>query len=386
VLGDDRAAAWVTLLWALSPHAVAEPLEARPYGLLALISLVFIRLLVGLLERDRAGPVRAALLCAVTAAGALTHFLFVLVAAGGAVFAAATALRRTPREVARLATIAGSLVLGAALAWAVHPDFWLSLARQRSAALAFVAAEIPGRLAQAAYALGGFQAHGAPGRAAAVLVALAVLVATAVVMFTAVRARRSFRERGVLALLAWLVTVIVALYLAQVSPWHAMGARYMSVVWPLLAFVPVWLVRALPPRAAGGALATLCLAAGLVTTALVWRAHAARAGVPSQHELLAGADRVLVDSIARGVLPRVIPDLPGAARVYAAPQSLMLAAPDDWAPAAGATTVYVSSGAYGNSGAGREAVTSRLGERHAVTPLAGGLDGLAYAAVAGARG
>jgi hypothetical protein len=343
-------------------------LEARPYGLLALISLVFIRLLVGLLERDRAGPVRAALLCAVTAAGALTHFLFVLVAAGGAVFAAATALRRTPREVARLATIAGSLVLGAALAWAVHPDFWLSLARQRSAALAFVAAEIPGRLAQAAYALGGFQAHGAPGRAAAVLVALAVIVATAVVMFTAVRARRSFRERGVLALLAWLVTVIVALYLAQVSPWHAMGARYMSVVWPLLAFVPV------------------CLAAGLVTTAVVWRAHAARAGVPSQHELLAGADRVLVDSIARGVLPRVIPDLPGAARVYAAPQSLMLAAPDDWAPAAGATTVYVSSGAYGNSGAGREAVTSRLGERHAVTPLAGGLDGLAYAAVAGARG
>jgi hypothetical protein len=385
-LGDHRAAAWVALLWAVSPHAVAEPLEARPYGLLALLSLVFIRLLVGLLERQRAGVVHPALLAAVTAAGALTHFLFVVVAAGGAVFAAATTLRRVPRGAARLATVAGSLALGAALTWAAHPDFWLSIARQRSAALAFAAAEIPGRLAQVAYTFGGFAAHGAAARAIVACAALAVIGATAAVVFGARRTRLSLRERTVLALLAWLATVIVALYLAQVSPWHAMGPRYLSVVWPLLAFVPVWLFRALPPRAAGGVLAALCLVAAAGTGALVWRAHAARAAAPPQHALLAGADRVLVDSIARGVLPRVIPDLADASQVYAAPQAHMLAAPDEWAGAADVTSIYVSSGDYGNSGAGRAAVTARLGGQHVVTPVAGGLDGLAYAAVIAARG
>ncbi|MDQ4072410.1 MAG: glycosyltransferase family 39 protein, partial [Actinomycetota bacterium] len=85
LLADPLRAAGVAGVWSLSPAAIRVFGEARQYELLALLAVVFVWQCLRFADpatrpryRDAAG------LAAVTAAGALAHFLFSLVAVAGA--------------------------------------------------------------------------------------------------------------------------------------------------------------------------------------------------------------------------------------------------------------------------------------------------------------
>jgi hypothetical protein len=142
----------------------------------------------------------------------------------------------------------------------------------------------------------------------------------------------------------WLSVIIVGLYLAFISPQHAMRPKYLSMVWPFLAFLPVFMIRSWP-RFKIHLMMFFFVCPALLTTAAFIDLGRERPRSLS----LDRADRVLIDNLARGILPRIIIHIPDDTPIFVAPQSTLVDRPQDWLGNLTGQSVYVSHLAYGNS-------------------------------------
>jgi hypothetical protein len=167
---------------------------------------------------------------------------------------------------------------------------------------------------------------------------LAVLV-LALTLLVAARARGEAAR--LLVLLGWTLGLTCLLYLAGRSHGQAMGAKYLASAWPLLAFVPVLAVTRLPRRARGpvGVVGALALVTAGMTCGERWFE---RGDSRLTSPLISGADAVVVDTVRRGELPRVMLDLPPDLPVFAATQATVYREPHRWAAGMGRRTVWVS--------------------------------------------
>ncbi len=66
-------------------------------------------------------------------------------------------------------------------------------------------------------------------------------------------------------------------------------------------------------------------------------------------QLLAQSDIILIDNVARGVLPRMLLLMPPHKTVFIANQNYLLEHPDTWLPNLKENTIYVSLNGYGNT-------------------------------------
>jgi hypothetical protein len=381
LLEDPRQASTVVLLWAASPYVMRESLEARPYGLLALLAVALVWRTVALAAAPHRASVRGlAALALITWAGALTHGHFAVVASGAAVYTTLTLAYSDP---VRLVKLLMAYATGYGLFFLAHPGFSSSLSRQQSQAQPFDFTGASDRALRIASCLG--QAF-LPARVGPTLLLLGVtgLAVAALIVFwrrhsTALRPIAD-HVSAMCFFLAWFLGTTTVLYLLFLSPEHAMGPRYLSPVWPMLVFVPVLLTRLLPRHFGSMPLAALCVwqlgyAAGAAAAAARWNA-----GHVTQASLFAGARNVVVDSVARGVLPRIVLDVPVGTPVYAAPQVALLKV-NTWQPGLGPGTIYVSSMAYENTEAAQAELLRRIQARHATRDLKGGQGGFRYVLV-----
>lgn len=130
----------------------------------------------------------------------------------------------------------------------------------------------------------------------------------------------------IVGLLCWLGAANAALYLAFVSPAQAMTPKHLAALWPLCAFVPILALTALPLLR----VATLATYGGALAVSGAVAALGAFAGPAAPPSDLADARRVVVPSVARGILPRVVLELPPDARVFAADQRHLLSNRRKW--------------------------------------------------------
>jgi hypothetical protein len=124
----------------------------------------------------------------------------------------------------------------------------------------------------------------------------------------------------------------------MVSPPHAMGYRYLTLLWPLLAV----LVTSLLWRSAPGRLVASALCIALLAASLSWLWGAARKGagpvvVPDPRR------PVLIDSAERGVLPPVLWHAAPQTRVFAASQRHLLEHPAVWLDTLGDEPLYAAT-------------------------------------------
>jgi hypothetical protein len=370
-LGDPVRAAFVASVWSFSPAAIRVFAEARQYELLALVTVLFAWACVRVAFPPTRRPRRdLPALALATAAGALTQFLFGLVAVVGTALVVA-GLWRSRRRLLPPALLA--IVAGYALFGVLHPSFPVSLARGRAQASDPEPELLSGRLEATVRTLAEFLMPPVAAAGVPALLALAVLVAA-----TSWSCLRSGRDpvaalpRGAMPLLfVWLALAHAALYLVFVSPGSAMDAKHLSAVWPFAAFVPVLVFERLPRRARAAAAVPFAVAlVGAGTVAALDAPHGAD-GRPAALERARG---VVLDNVARGVLPRVVWRVPDRAPVLAADQRRLLAQPEIWTSELRIGYLLVggvpaSDPRYGNSPALGRRVAAEIARRRELAPV-----------------
>lgn len=380
VVRDRLAAAAVAALWIVSPAVIDTCFEARHYDLLALCGVGFTWAVLRCAAASaRPGRLHLTWLALATLAGLLTHYHFVLLVGAAGAWLAVT-LRREPHRLLLpvTAVLAGSLAFVA-----LHPRFLASVLRAREQAQGFDLGDLVPRLEATLLTYSTFFISTARnawlihkyllplGAAALAIVALIVWL---------LWCRRSIAshgpsERAIVMLFLTMAGANTLLYLAGVSPKHAMGPQYLALVWPFLAFGPVLLVVRLRPLTTP-ALLLLCAAATAAGTGGVERQVARSARWPDPQRPLGAAPAVMVDNVARGVLPCVTWHLADDQAVLAAPEAWLLEHTEHWTTCLAPGAIYVSVTSYGNTPAGRERLLQTLSARHEVTPLDHGVFGV----------
>jgi hypothetical protein len=186
--------------------------------------------------------------------------------------------------------------------------------------------------------------------------------------------------------LVWNVGILAVLFAAGVSPSYAMAPKYFAFVWPLLGFVPVMLSRFAGTRWRAALLVGLCAWQGfygtVVSAVTLKRVH----GREHPSIALNRADAVLVDSVARGVLPRIFFMIRDDQMMFADRQKNLIAYPNKWMGRLPSNSVYVSDLDYGNDLAQRGVIMTAIEENHRVAGLESGMYNCAFFLVLDANG
>ncbi len=350
LLRDPVAAAFVDLIWSVSPAVRMTSSMARMYSLEALFSVLFVWLLVAVTDRTQA-PARpllsAALLALATAGGMLTQYQFVLIVAGGIAYVLLRLVRFDRRRCARtlLAMAAGLVIV-----WLVEPGVFAQFRRQSATRPeAFSVPLLRDKLNGTAETV--FQFFGVdvrrlhvaaarplrlwgllPGTHLSVLVLFAfwacVVAALALTLPWSRHwlARRDWTGGLALVFLVWIGGTIIAPNLAFLSEPRVLSARYLAVAWPFLAFVPMLVSRALLPRWPYVVAAVFCLGF-MVPVSLAPVNYAAWSGPLPQ---LSNVHRVVIDCPGSASVLLTVWWLPRHALVYADDWRDMRARPAVW--------------------------------------------------------
>jgi len=309
-LWDAECGAGAALLWAASYGAMMTASEARPYALSALLATVLIRLALEAQDRGLP-PARGVALAVVIMLGLLTHYQFALVIVAAL---AGLLLAGAPRGAWRSLVL--PLLLGVAGFVLVHPEFAMSLARQRAQTEPFTLSDLQPRLEAFAFGLEGLAR---PARTQRDF----LWIGGALIAWSALRALRhgaAERVRGAWGRLrastpgvrrvAWsavaFAAMSAALYLGHVSPAHAAGARYNAVLWPLLALLAAGAVRDLSRDRA--TLPLLAIAVGVLSYAVAIEVDASQLRLVRSPawQALTAARALVADHTQRGLLPRSV--------------------------------------------------------------------------------
>jgi hypothetical protein len=350
LLRDPLAAALVVLIWSVSPAVRLTSSMARMYSLEALFSVLFVWLLLGATDRERA-PARpllsACLFALATAGGMLTHYQFVLIVAGGAAYVLLRLVRFDRRRCVRALL---SIAVGLVIVWLVEPGVFAQFRRQSASrpeafSLPFLRDKLNGTAGTVFqfFGLDARRLQGAaarplrlwgllPGHHLTSLVLLAFWACVAAALALALPwsrrwlARRDWSGGLALLFLVWIGGTIIAQNLAFLSEPKVLSARYLAVAWPFLAFVPVLVSRALLPRWPYVVAAVFCL--GFMVPVSLAPVNIAASSGPLPK--LSSAHRVVIDCPISGAVPLVVWWLPNDALVYVdGPQGLQ-ARPAAW--------------------------------------------------------
>jgi hypothetical protein len=334
-VADSPAAGIIAaLVWGASRATLAITLAARPYELVALLGTTFLWQMLRISDPGRQPAAREPALLALTVtAGVLTHYHFALLLVASTI-ASWWRLEASPSR--RRLMVPAASATGFTAALIIHP--WILAGLRRSEDRAeFEWATVPARAAEILDNLTEFGGHDWGVKTIWVL----ALVSAGATLLRAGRAsgrqptlRRSAID-AFLVILAMLVFLISALFLLLVSPSHAMGWRYLSLVWPVLAV----LVGTLLWRSAPGRALAVILCVVLVESSLSWLRYGARDDVvvPDPRRPL------LVDDAGAGVLVPVLWHMRPETPVFAAFHSDLSDHPAAWLDGLGDRASYAAT-------------------------------------------
>lgn len=384
VFGDFLRASAVVAFWALSTSTLGGSLVARQYGLLALISVATVWAALALYSPPRQPRWLAAItVAALVGLGMGTHYQFGLLVAGLLAWFTVTCWRQW----GRLMWLYGSALAGGLSLFVINPGFWLSLSvLSRSKSVG----QLDHRMETTLDTILGFFASpdvasrivarlGGSGALAVVLTGTCLMLG-GLITWALLASRRPneatprFETRAPLSRLTaviligvWNLAGITGLYLAGRSPAHAMGDRYLAMAWPFLAFVPMLMFLRFKPY----------LATALV---VVW----ALIGIPGQlhailavpkattiGQIVAPAKHIVVDSVARGTLPRIVIAANPDTEIFAVSQAALVDSPDAWLNRLEPGDLVLSDGAYANSPERRQQLSHELEQRFTVKKISG---------------
>lgn len=380
-LGSDLEAAAAALVWAVSPAVLEMSSQARHYELFGLSAILFVWLLSRYADPARQTGWQIWLLLAlVTAVGALTHYHFALAAAGAVILYLANWLRTNPR---RFLSGMAAILTGYGLMFLLHPSILLSfeeLVGRQEAEARYLSTGID--IMRRLYAIGDtftrFWIYDRIPQVILFIFAVASFI-WAASYYLKNRARlqkrlQSVNDSGKEALWfsLWMFGWTILLYLTFISPIHAMMPRHMGAIWPFYALLPVFLTR-LWPRQQKRLLLTVCgvvLLSGILFTIQTIRTNQQ---MPDNTAVLAAASGILIDTVERGIAPRLYWPIPDETPVFIAPQAELPALQSAWLDQLSDGAVYINDLEYDNDENGRDQILAILSQRFEPVPIPGGV-------------
>ncbi len=376
-LKNNFEALAVVFIWLLSPSSLTMVLEARQYTLFGICTIFFVWLVVVL--TDKASHPKWSgwfLLAITTAAGALTHYHFALVVVvAGLVFI----LKLVRSDFRRVLFVGTAVIFGYILSIILHPKFYQSvqeLSRRQALEVEFLSGQL--QFFQRLYLVG--KTFTGYWTVFGILqLALFCFFLASIIWVGMVWARnrslvkktiqsKNFEGYEVGLFFVGLAGLFIILYLTYVSPVHAMTERHMSAVWPFYPFLAILLLRLLNQPKRNQATIFLGTAVLLSTLFMMWQQRTA-ANEPAWDDVIYSArlERIIVDGVYRGILPRIIFQLPDDALIYVAEQNELLEQPEAWLPMLDGNSVYISELSYDNTVANRDKILELLSQQFQVT-------------------
>ncbi len=370
-LRDSLEAALVVLLWSISPAVIQISWVARGYGLLVLWAILFIRQVIRLSRpRERFTRMNYYLLALFTTGGLLTHYSFFLPVTGGGVFLIFTLVKNGRR---RLWGGLLSIGFGGLLAFSLHPRFYHSFLIQRAQSLFFPYGGITYRMERVFSSFLDFLVGNRILQAGVLVVFLAFIVRLLIINRGRRRAdTQDDRIRtgfSILFFLAWIGGGITIFYLAGANSSQQMGRRYLSLTYPLLAFVPVFLFRSLG-KARTPATVIFIILLLVSSTARVWRYRKNQSSISDLSGLLRTPRAIVFDTTWRGFIPRFIRLIPDNKPIFIAGQDYLLLHRQTWLDNLAGPSIYIST-AYKGKRKGREKILDTISRTHEIIPVRG---------------
>lgn len=370
VFSSETAALSAVFLWLMSPAVIAASWEARSYPLLALLALWALRVTLDVAEQARLPFRRLVELGLVTALGLLTHHYF-LIWTSGCLLVLTWSKRHTPRHV--LGIWSAGLV-GIALFVLLFP--W-SLTSVASRASTLSGHGIEERIVKTAGALSGFVTQYARLSGPSGYAMAAAFVGVGLVLLISRRQTPPEAEaagaktlRSVVGFMGlWVAAGVSGSYILGFAPVHAMGNKYLSLVWPFAALgMTALFARSIRyvPLVALGAVVSL--------SGLEFATREARWG-PGNDALLRSVDDVIIDTVHPGIMLRTTFYLSPAQRVLAADQRFLIDNAHLVSARRADTALFLASRSYRNTLAFEEDLVRQLRLEDDVSDLQTSLNG-----------
>lgn len=332
VLGHYGEALIVIFTFAMNPSVFLVSMETRQYELLLLWTLFFVWLLY--IYTDGRQYITKGFYVAIfliVFAGSLTHFLFLLPFTAGLVFV----IYRLRRQKAELFYLVFAMLLAYLAAWLIFPYFFSSIGRVSGRVPEVTWENFWLRIQRVGISFASFYY---------VFVVVILLFIIALIYYwrrrsmNLVLAQVDWKGVSILFFPVWIAGAIIAQYLLFLTPTHAMGApKYFSMVWPFLAFLPVFILRCFQYRRT--VLLYFLLIPFVFSLFLPMQKRFFQISDPT--EVLADYSVFVVDSIERGVLLQIIWAVPENASVLFLSQDNLLA-DDTWMTNLEPGTLYLS--------------------------------------------
>ncbi|UCE66072.1 MAG: glycosyltransferase family 39 protein [Candidatus Zixiibacteriota bacterium] len=362
ILKDRIEAALAAFVWALSPAVMGITCHARPYDLLALCTILLVLQTIRCADTSKVFRLRQFIYMAISsAAGALTHYHFAIVILGCGLFMAYKLIRVKRRQlfIALLSMAAGLVIF-----YLMHPHFLLSIQYQMAENQPFQFSEIIPRFKVMLAAFGTFFWQGMPAiylfPPSIIFNYIYPLLLILVIFFLSVLYIKSRSNNHrlphesdrtgyyVLYFFLWTAGIIILSYIFFLSPAHAMGPKYLSVAWPFFAFVPVLLIRIF------GRFKTSLMVILILTQIFFGSLDMFYMNYPDNKRpepvfWLKDSEILLVDNVARGVLPGIVWHVPDDKLIFAADQGYLLENIDEWKSGLMENGLYLSILLYGNT-------------------------------------
>lgn len=363
-------------VWAVSPAVVYTSTEARMYILLQLAAIAYTWLLIRLAADDASpGIGEYAGLALIAAVGMLTHYYFAVVALSGLLALIVVGWRDIRK---RIVATWGAMAGGVALMAAVHPQFWRSFFHTNELYSSPSFADIPARLWTSAWSIGQFVTLSRRVGAAGVVLVAAAAVVCLLAPRTRERMRASWRGMSRPLKLTLLTGAFLAagviFTLVRLGPPPANAARYPAALWPFAALAVVALLSRLRDRRFARIVWAVPVVLAVMSVYATARGHG-----PSLEPMLppatfAGAERVAVDTGARGMVIRLIELMDPEIMLFAAEQRWMTQHSDAWLGDLRQGDMVISAATVWNTPGGRAELLELLEERYSVEVVRGGED------------
>lgn len=366
----------VPVVWILSPISIDAAAWIRHYELFALFSVLFAYLVFVIIyapEKVKIQPLHLFLLIIVTIAGLLTHFYFAIIVGIGVLLVGVKSI--LTKDKTRLVVLFASLGIATFLFILIYPKFYTPfLVYDPSSFNDDWVGDLTYRLYRSV-------------RINIFLLAPIFLMLVLVVFESIYKLKLTgmgnywkqlsniFKDslKQPSAIYVWGYSILIfgflnVLYLTGVSPQHTMAARYVSIVAPFIAFLPVFFLRLSRLKT----LAPILFCTGMI---LLGAATSIYPAIRTFMEVdpitikptVSGV--IVIDNLAPGVVLPVNYSLHDGQEVFVSDQHDLLNTPENWLPRLSTEGgLFVSTGGsfFGGTYQGREKILDLIGSNNQV--------------------
>ena len=365
ILNSFRLSLGMAFIWGVSPAVMEYIKESRPYALLALFTVIFLILLLKLMqEENKIKIIRFIAIAFIAAAGTLTHYYFALIIAAAALVLVAKCYYSGKWElfIKYVLSIISSIIIFIA----AHPYFYLSFVRQQEQAKDFVAADLLHRITLSVKA---FNTYYFPGIFSKPGFALTVLLICLLVVFffinpglkVKLKQQLTYLQKVVLFLFTFLALTFVGLYLAFISPAHAMTAKYLSMIHIFIVLSSFIILLQFNLKIQKVLFVLLCLWQFSMGAYFIQKEHKNYAAFKERPVgELADTRNLIVDMDERTIVPSILWYFPDHVRVFIANQDSLLARPGEWKSQLGNEFIYISDLRFTNTVEKRQRIIEEM--------------------------